>query len=140
MRGFLVIEVPMRPFSLNAERSEHRFARAKRVKGIRELAKTSALDQMPVWAKPFFESAHVEVEPIALDRRFRQDIGNCYPSAKACIDGFVDAGILRDDTDKELLSLKFYPHQYGRDIMRFTLTGLLTRSAANALAELEKGK
>lgn len=33
----------------------------------------------------------------------RRDPGNWYPTVKACIDGLVDAGILRDDNAEQLV-------------------------------------
>lgn len=32
----------------------------------------------------------------------RRDVGNWYPTAKACVDGMVDSGVLPDDSDAHL--------------------------------------
>ena len=134
-RARIVIDVPVRPFSLNAERSENRFARGKRVKALRELAKISAWESMPLRGRPLFQSVEIEVQPHSINRQYRQDIGNSYPSAKACIDGFVDAGLIFDDDDKYLTRISFVPHQFGRDAMVFVIVGTLSRGAEFHLAK-----
>lgn len=43
--------------------------------------------------------AHVTYWVHATTNR-RRDVGNYYPTVKACLDGIVDAGVLDDDSDK----------------------------------------
>lgn len=116
----MIIRVPIRPFSLNAERSEHRYQRAQRVSDTRFAAKIATLQEMRHTALAF-TTIEIEVWPWALNQRFRQDIGNCYPSAKACIDGLVDAHLITDDTPEFLTRLTFRPHQFGRDEMELRI-------------------
>lgn len=119
------IEIPVRPFSINAERSEHRMKRAKRAKDVREEARlvvVRALAARGIERRPVLPRARIDVLPFALDRRYRQDVANCLPTAKACIDGFVDAELLADDRDSYLVSITFHPHSYGRDAMRFVVS------------------
>jgi len=52
------------------------------------------------------EAAEIIVEPILENRRW-QDTGACFPSAKAAIDGIVDAGVLLDDTPDILPQITF---------------------------------
>ena len=114
----LIVEVPGRPFSLNRERTQHWTKVSEMKKWIRLAAKTMAIHEMgPQRKRPFFDKVTVDVYPWAKDRRYRQDVGNCYPTAKAIIDGLVDAGVIKDDDDSHLLWLRFYPHQFGRDAM-----------------------
>lgn len=116
-RATLYVEVPLRPYSLNAERAGSRFGRANRVSYYREAAKLATLSIVPRQRHALFECVAIDVYPWALNRRYRQDIGNCYPSAKACIDGIVDAGVIADDDDTHLVALTFHPHQFGRDAL-----------------------
>ena len=118
----LIIKVPGRPFSLNAERTKHWSDRADRTAQLRHDAKYCALEVMPSRPKPaLFEQVRIIVEPWAIDRRYRQDVGACLPSAKAAIDGLVDAGVIADDDDSHLLELAFRPHQFGVDQIVLTV-------------------
>ncbi len=61
--------------------------------------------------------------PLATNRRWRPDVGACYPAVKAAIDGIVDAGVLDDDNPDHLLYVTFYPVEViGRDGLRLTIT------------------
>ena len=114
----LIVTVPGRPFSLNAERSKHHYKVAEMKKYVRFSAKTMAIHEMgAIRRRPFFEKVGIDVYPYAKDRRYRQDVGNCYPTAKAIIDGLVDAGVIADDNDQHLVWLRFFPHQFGKDQM-----------------------
>jgi crossover junction endodeoxyribonuclease RusA len=119
----LIVKVPGRPFSLNAERSKHWSDRAARVAQLRQDAKYCALQAMPFRRREsLFQQVDIEVFPWAKDRRYRQDVGNNYPTFKACLDGLVDAGVIMDDDDTHVHSVKFYPHQYGVDQMVLVVT------------------
>jgi crossover junction endodeoxyribonuclease RusA len=50
---------------------------------------------------PQLGRAHVTITFRFTDRR-RRDVHNLYPTAKAIIDGLVDAGVLIDDSDQYL--------------------------------------
>lgn len=41
------------------------------------------------------------------------DVGSCYPSVKAAVDGLVDAGVLPDDTPAYLTALVFHAPERG---------------------------
>ena len=122
----LTVRIGIRPWSLNAERRSHRFARADLVKDTRWAAYCSArlsmADNTVPNERPLFDKVAITVQPWALNRRYRQDIANCYPSVKACIDGLVDAQVIAEDDDSHLVSLTFLPHRFGRDE-----TGILVR-------------
>ena len=113
--------IPVRPFSLNAERSQHWSARASRTSDVRGWAKLAAISAMGVSGRPYFPvPVVVTVYPFALNRRYRQDVGNCYTSFKSALDGCVDAGVIVDDSDQYLSAVTFYAHQFGRDEMTLT--------------------
>lgn len=98
------LEFNQRPITTNAERAGNRWERAKVTKEWREafawLAKAEQVPQMS-WIS-------VTVEPHQKGGRL-QDVGACNPSAKAAIDGLVDAGILPDDSPEYVRSLIFLP-------------------------------
>jgi len=98
-----------RALTLNKERTLHRMARAAIVKDTREAFGWMAKAQ----GFPKFEAAHITATPLAKDKRWRQDVGACMPSAKAAIDGLVDVGILPDDNPDYVKSLTFLPAEIG---------------------------
>jgi crossover junction endodeoxyribonuclease RusA len=77
---------------LNAnDHNLHPIARANLTEQWRKLA-CSAADGTPTYPKPIHITCH-----IWKPRRGRYDPGNLYPTAKACVDGLVDAGLTVDD-------------------------------------------
>jgi hypothetical protein len=84
---------------LNANQRLNRFAQASLVKDIRKTACLLARKARV----PRLERAHVFyiVHPVSVARR--RDPGNWAPSAKAAIDGLVDARVLDDDNSTRLL-------------------------------------
>jgi hypothetical protein len=118
----LIVCVPGRPFSLNAERTQHWSDRAERTKELRWAAKVALLQVSGVpRGRIMFDAVGIEVRPWALNRRYRQDVGNCYASFKAVLDGFVDAHLIKDDDDAHLRWVVFYPHQFGVDQMEIRI-------------------
>lgn len=90
-----------RPWSLNQERSWHYHKRAKLVKEWRDafcvLAENAGI--------PHLDGIRVTATPFLRGRQ--QDIGNCFPAAKAAVDGLVDAGVITDDTPEFFHALAF---------------------------------
>lgn len=112
------IEDTVRPWTTNAERTWHHHKRARLVKETRErwyvLAKQAQI--------PRLSQITVAVIPLAKDRRWRPDVGACYPSVKAAVDGLVDAGVIPDDNPEHLYSITFYSVQVvGRDGLRLVI-------------------
>ena len=89
--AFPVVRVPAPTGWLNSNDRLHRQAEAKLVKAWREAAKTAAPER-PAYTEP----VRIWCE-IWKPRANRYDPGNLYPTAKACVDGFRDAGLLVDD-------------------------------------------
>ena len=103
---------------MNRERTQHWSKQVSRTKELRVAAYYSTLEIIGVKpTEPLFKQVTVEVWPCALNRRYRQDIANCYPSFKACLDGIVDANVIEDDNDRHVLSVRFHAHQFGKDQM-----------------------
>ncbi|MBT8163060.1 MULTISPECIES: hypothetical protein [Arthrobacter] len=76
---------------LNSNDRLHRLQEAKITKAWREAAARAAHGNQPL-NPPVQIIAHIYKE-----RGGRYDPGNLYPTAKACVDGLVDAGLLTDD-------------------------------------------
>jgi hypothetical protein len=110
----LVLEVPIRPFSLNAERTKGHWSQVRAEVTIARDAGYLIAKKALAGAEGL-ERVSIDVYPWSRDRRGRQDPGNCYSSAKAIIDGFVRARLIPDDSDTHVAWLRFWPHQFGRD-------------------------
>jgi hypothetical protein len=83
---------------VNANKRMHHMAKARLVKDIRYGASLFA----GLAGVPALKRAHVVCEYCPPDRR-RRDVHNLFPSAKAAVDGLVDAGVLPDDSDGYLV-------------------------------------
>lgn len=85
---------------INANDRLHHHAKAKLTKAWRELVPEA------IWVnprcKPKHQRARVKVS-IRFPTNHRRDVGNLYPTAKAILDGLVDAGVLPDDNDKHVI-------------------------------------
>lgn len=75
----------------------HHYARNARVQSIRTVAHQTAV----VTRAPRLERARLDVEVAFPDRR-RRDTHNLMPTAKAVVDGLVDARLLPDDDRRHL--------------------------------------
>jgi len=94
-----------RPISLNASYGHHRRQRTEHVQEWRDTF--AMLAQTVPRADRNLEAVYVEVRCGMSGKT--QDIGNCYTSAKAAIDGLVKAKIISDDTGDQIRRLTFYP-------------------------------
>ena len=91
-----------RPISLNQERNQHFRKRVEDTKWWREGFAWAAVEA----GMPHLVAAEIIVQPI-LNTRNWQDTAACFPSAKAAIDGLVDARVLDDDTPDILPTITF---------------------------------
>lgn len=98
---------PERPMVENAHRRLHWRARARYDAGIREgfgwLAKAKGIP-------------HLDAATITVEHRYtgpKPDVGACAPTAKAAIDGLVDAGVLDDDGPDHLFSVTYVTPVHG---------------------------
>lgn len=97
-----LLEHQARPLTLNAERAahwrQHRATTAEWREAFAWLARAKHV--------PRLDRIQVTVTPVLADRR-SQDVGACFPSVKAAIDGLVDAGVIPDDTPAHMARLTF---------------------------------
>lgn len=104
MKTYSVAVVGRRPWTTNQERKKgSHYQRSIITKWWRENFKAAAEEA----GIPHFDSIKIEVTPILPDRKM-QDTGACYPTAKAAIDGLVDAGVVDDDAPKYVTTITFH--------------------------------
>ena len=79
---------------LNSNDRLHHMVKARRVAAWRGTAKLAARGLAPI-------EGRVRIVATVYKRHGRQyDAGNYYPTAKACVDGLRDAGVLVDDSNR----------------------------------------
>lgn len=84
---------------INANDRLHHAPKARLTKAWREAAAwTATSKKLGYWTKP----VHITCT-IRFPDNIRRDVGNWYPTAKAIVDGLVDAGVLYDDSDTYVL-------------------------------------
>ena len=92
------LHIPAPCKAINSNDRLHHAVRANRTRLWREAAhvhaKAARLEQ--------YDHAHVTAVCHFTDKR-RRDAGNWYPTAKAALDGCVDAGLLPDDNDQYVI-------------------------------------
>lgn len=92
---------------LNANQRSHWARKAELTRFLRTEASLHAHGIPPM------ERAHLTVHVGWPDKR-RRDAMNLHPTVKACVDGFVDAGLLLDDDDSRLTGPDLRPFVAGR--------------------------
>ena len=97
-----------RPWTMNSERQWHYHKRARMVKDVRERFHWLALEQKI----PKLERITVDATPLLKSKNAVPDVGACYPSVKAAIDGLVDARIIPDDDYKCVVRLAFHAPEF----------------------------
>ena len=107
-----------RPWTTNAERKWHHMERAAKVRDMRDSFGWMAKVQQV----PKLTAINIFAQPLAKDRRWKQDVGACFPAVKAAIDGLMDAGVLPDDSPEFVRALTFFPSEIGPvDGLRLTI-------------------
>lgn len=99
-------------WTVNEDRNLHPYQRAARIKewrGTWQILGLSeptchGLDRVRVFATPLLP---------AKGGAMNQDVGACFPAAKAAIDGLVDAGMCENDGPKHVISLAFNVQRRG---------------------------
>jgi crossover junction endodeoxyribonuclease RusA len=115
MNTTIVLEPPCE--FINANGRLHHHAKAKLTKAWREAAYVAATART-------FDSAYITCA-IRFPNNIRRDVGNYYPTAKAIVDGLVDAGMLPDDNDTHLVGPDMRRHiPNGTPLVTITITPL----------------
>lgn len=82
---------------INANQRQHWAPRARAVRAWRERAGWAArAARVPAFTEPVHITATIHRD----HNRGRFDAANYAPTAKACVDGLVDAGVLVDDSNR----------------------------------------
>lgn len=90
----LLLTIPAPTDWLNSNQRLNRYRKAERVKAWRDTARDEAK------GKGSFAHPVRIVATIHKTRAGRWDAGNLYPTAKAIVDGLVDAGVIPDDSNE----------------------------------------
>ena len=96
----LTLTIPAPCDWLNSNQRLHRMVHAKRTAAWRAAGKAAA-EAHPGWV-PFAVPVRI-VATIHKTRAGRWDAGNLYPTAKALVDGLVDAGVCEDDDNTRVI-------------------------------------
>lgn len=97
----LTFEIP-RATVLNSNDRSHWGAKAAKTKKLRAMAKAVALNHSTIVDPPVIITITVQYA-----RAGRHDAHNLQPTAKALIDGLVDAGLICDDSDEYVHAVTF---------------------------------
>jgi crossover junction endodeoxyribonuclease RusA len=113
-----ILSYQRKPITTNAERAGNRWGRAEATKEWRHtfawLARKERIPRMR-WI-------NVTVQPFQKRGRL-QDTAACNPSAKAAIDGLVDAGVVPDDSGEYVRQITFLPCVRGDDQLTIIIQG-----------------
>lgn len=106
---------------INANQRLHHHAKAKLTKAWRQ----AACEAVVTGFNPdHYDRAHITVA-IRFPTNHRRDVGNLYPTAKAIVDGLVDANLLADDDDTRVLGPDLRRHiPNGSPLVTVTITPL----------------
>lgn len=99
-----------RPWTSNTQRRWHHHRRADAVRRWRQAFALLAREQRI----PLLDAIEITATPYLANRRGQQDVGGCYPAAKAAIDGLADAGVVPDDGPDHVRSLTFTAPVFGQ--------------------------
>lgn len=96
------ITVPKIAKYMSANDRPNRWAKAAATKAWRSAAFVEARMVHGHYDKPMRPLVRITATVHIADKR-RREVSNLFPTFKACIDGFVDAGILADDSDAHVI-------------------------------------
>jgi Holliday junction resolvase RusA-like endonuclease len=82
---------------INANDRLHHHPKARLTWGWRNAARLE-IEKWPFRQRVRLRRAHITVA-IRFSNNIRRDVGNYYPTAKAIVDGLVDAHLIEDDND-----------------------------------------
>lgn len=112
-----ILSHPKKPITTNAERAGNRWKRAESTREWRDAFRLLAAEIPPMrWM-------NVTVQPFQKRGRL-QDTAACNPSAKAAIDGIVDAGVIPDDSGEYVRQITFLPCRRGDDQLTIIIQGM----------------
>lgn len=108
MTETLVLEIP-ESLWMTANGRIHHHDRARRTRGVRQLAEHAArAAALPHYGQVFVAAF------IGYSTNRKADPANAYPTVKAALDGLTDAGVWPDDDSTHVVSLSFLREQRRR--------------------------
>ena len=108
------LELPGRPFTVNASHRMHAQVRAKAIREWRSAGYAAAVEA----GVPALGPTRVTAWQLVKDRRSLPDVGACYEAVKAAVDGVRDAGAWADDDPAHVPVIELRaPEVAGRDAL-----------------------
>jgi hypothetical protein len=118
--SLIVLDAPARMFTMNYSRgSANRFTLAALTDVWRKAAEKRARE-LGVSA---YESCRIHCWPY--HKGTLADTGSHMPVVKACVDGLRDAGVLKDDTGREVLAITMHAPARGPNGIKLEIRGVL---------------
>jgi len=120
-QALIVLDAPARMFTMNYARgSANRFTLAALTDLWRSAMKARAVEL----AVPHFATVRIHAWPYQ-HKGTLADTGSHMPVIKACVDGLRDAGVLTDDTGREVLAITMHAPARGPNGIKLELRGTL---------------
>ena len=114
-------------YTMNRALRSHWTENANLTKCVRQA--TSRLWVEVLKGRRMVTPVRVVVHQVLVEGRKAQDIGACFPAAKAALDGLVDAGGLPDDSPEYVRELAFQQHGWKPDPPETMIVTALSVSA-----------
>jgi hypothetical protein len=124
-QSVIVLDAPARMMTMNYARGKgHHFGLAAMTK----LWRDAAADRCRELAVPHYASVRIHAWPFQA-RGVLADTGSHLPCVKAVIDGLRDAGVLTDDTGREVLAITMHAPARGPNGVKLELRGTIRQWA-----------
>jgi hypothetical protein len=119
-QSLIVLDAPARMMTMNWAKSTHWRQQAVVIKAWRE-AMAARCVELEI---PHYESVRIHCWPYHPRGALADPLGHA-PVLKACIDGLRDAGVLTDDTGREVLAITMHAPARGPNGVKLELRGVL---------------
>ena len=120
MTRVVILDIPAPCKFLNSNDRLHRMKAAQLTAIWRNAGTVAVLDQIGKPVVAFSGRVHITAK-VWKKKAGRWDVGNWYPSAKAAVDGIVQAGLIRDDSNEYVLGPDMRVGGTGQDRLIITI-------------------
>jgi hypothetical protein len=124
----IVLDAPARMFTMNYARgTANRFI----LHALTDQWRTAMKDRALALKVPHFGQVRIHCWPYQAKGTLA-DTGSHMPVLKACVDGLRDAGVLTDDTGREVLAITMHAPARGPNGVKLELRGVLATASSRA--------
>ena len=102
MTRIAILDIPAPCKFINSNQRLHRMQAAQLTSIWRNAGTVAVLNQIQGPVIAFSGRVHITAK-VWKKKAGRWDVGNWYPTAKAAVDGIVQAGLLRDDSNEHVI-------------------------------------